>query len=130
MTENVNKTNIYYDGNCKVCDAEIGLYKKADRDTCQFSFVDISSDDFNADDHKLDEESVHREFTIKNADGNVVSGVDAFIAIWEKIPSWRWAAKVAKFAPVHLLMRGGYQVFVVVRPYLPKKDPSKNRSSK
>ena len=114
---------VFYDGDCYVCAHEIGLYQKRDKEK-KIEFADISLDDFDATKEGLDAEEAMRVFHVRLPDGRLVVGVDAFIEIWERIPNFGWLAKIAKRQPIRLLLGLGYQVFIRIRPYLPRKKPT------
>lgn len=115
------KLNIYFDGRCYICAKEIDIYRKRNKDG-NLQFVDISHPDFSASEHGVDPVAVHKEFHVKDEAGNISTGVEAFIDIWEVLPGWEWAAKAASFWPVKGPMKLGYIIFATVRPYLPRRS--------
>lgn len=116
------KSKILYDGNCVVCDIEISHYKRiAPQD---FDMVDISSPAFKAAEFGLTSEAVNRHMHVMSPDGKIHVGVDAFTHIWSRIPRYRFAKKVVELPGLRSLAGVGYEVFVRVRPYLPKKSAS------
>lgn len=120
MTARPGKTKIFFDGNCIVCDLEISHYKRIAPET--FELVDISDPRFEASRFGWKREDVDRELHVVTPEGEPKIGVDAFVHIWERIPKYRWLARLIR-KPVPLLAaRAGYRVFIVIRPYLPKKS--------
>ena len=113
------KTKIFVDGNCIVCDMEISHYKKVAPDL--FDIVDISAPDFDAPKYNLTTEAVNKHMHVLTPSGEVRVGVDAFAHIWDRIERYNFAAKLIRNPIVNPLAKLGYKVFVVVRPYLPKK---------
>ena len=86
---------LYYDGLCPLCSREIAHYrKKAVGDALRF--IDITEPQFNAAEQGLDAQRIHRVMHVKVGD-ELRTGVDAFIAIWGAIPSYRWMAKAAPY---------------------------------
>ena len=111
---------IFYDGACYLCSSEIGHYRKKDT-TVPFEYVDISAPDFEAKSYALKDEDVQLELHIKTEDGEVKTGVEAFLEIWRRIPSYQklaWALDRNWIKPV---LRVGYFGFARIRPYLPKR---------
>ena len=109
---------LYYDGLCPLCSREIAHYrKKAVGETLHF--IDITDPKFDAAEHGLDPKRGHRIMHVKVGDDLRV-GLDAFIAVWDAIPSYRWLAKVARMPGLHALLTLGYHFFAVVRPWLPR----------
>jgi predicted DCC family thiol-disulfide oxidoreductase YuxK len=113
--------HIFYDGGCKVCAWEVGKYLALDTRK-SLGVIDINAPDFRAEPYGLDPVAVRKYFHVLTTDNRVISGVDAFIEIWKALdrPFSRRAARLARFAPVHAVLRAGYSLFVLVRPYLPR----------
>lgn len=115
---------IFYDGSCAVCSAEMESYKRkapADR----LLFVDISAADFNPDLYGKSLKQFMAELHVRDADGQFVTGVDAFIAIWQAFPAgsvWRIMAALAGLPGIHLIGRGGYRLFAQYRHLLPRRQ--------
>lgn len=115
-----NKVKVFYDGACYLCTLEINTYRKKDKHQ-RIHFVDISRTEFNAAKEGLDPREVKRLFHVKDVDGEIVSGVDAFIIIWQNIDSFNFLARLARFKLIKIAMEAGYVIFVKVRPFLPKR---------
>ncbi len=111
---------LYYDGLCPLCSREIDHYKKC-RGAERIEFVDITSGDFDAVKEQLDPKAIHRHMHAKTSDGSVVTGVNAFILVWEQLPAYRWLAKIIRWPPAHWVAEVGYRVFARVRPLLPRR---------
>ena len=110
---------IYYDGLCMLCSREMNHYRRV-RGAENLSFIDITAEGFDAAAHGLDPFAVHKVMHAKTPDGKIVTRVDAFIAIWEALPNYKWLAKVAKNPLVKAGMEVGYTCFAKMRPFLPK----------
>ncbi len=110
------KTKIYYDGACPLCSAEIGFYQRCNGAE-RLSFVDVAeaTADTGMD---LSRDKALARFHIRQSDGTLLSGARAFIAIWETLPRWRWAARLARLPGVPSLLEGLYRLFLPIRPYL------------
>lgn len=115
-----HKLTVYFDGLCHLCSREIEHYKKQ-RGSAGIEFVDITSPQFQAEKEGLDPVRVHKEMHVRKANGTLVVGVDAFIAIWEVLPRFGMAAKLGRQPLANRLLRVGYQIFAKVRPYLPRR---------
>lgn len=118
---NSHTLKIYYDGLCPLCSREIDHYRKQSGSE-MLLFVDITGQDFNPGKEGLDPLLVHRVMHVKTSDGELKTGVDAFIAIWEILPRYQWMARLAKRSLVHAILQGGYAIFAQVRPFLPRKS--------
>lgn len=111
---------VYFDGACHLCSREIEHYRSKDK-TGTLCFVDISHPSFDAPSVGLDRHLVQKFMHIRLPDGTIVTGVDAFVAIWNVLPGYSGLSRVAKLPVVNLLLRGGYHCFAAIRPYLPKR---------
>lgn len=116
-----NKISVYYDGLCHLCSREINHYRKM-KGADQIRFVDITALDFDAAAEGVDPVKVHQHMHVRGADGQLHTGVDAFIQIWETLPNLKTVARFARLGPVHALLRVGYAGFARVRPWLPRKE--------
>ncbi len=117
---NSNKVQVYFDGLCHLCSREIDHYRKQ-RGSEEIQFVDITAPEFDPMKAGLDPVRVHREMHVRKSNGSLKVGVDAFIAIWEILPRYHFAARLGKRALPHVLLTAGYHVFARVRPFLPRK---------
>ena len=111
---------VYYDGACHLCSREIEHYRKRDT-AARLRLVDISAPDFRAAAVGLSQEHVRKVMHVCLPDGKLVTGLDAFIAIWDVLPGLGTLAKLARQPVVNPLLRVGYWAFAAVRPYLPKR---------
>jgi predicted DCC family thiol-disulfide oxidoreductase YuxK len=111
---------LYFDGLCVLCSAEMEHYRRRDRDG-RLALVDIAAPDFDATALGLEPAEVQRVLHGRLGDGTWLTGVDTFVAIWERLPGFRLAARLAKLRLVRPLLDLGYRGFVRVRPYLPRR---------
>ena len=66
---------------------------------------------FSAEREGVDPVRVHKEMHVRRKDGTLAVGVDAFIAIWDALPRYSFAARIGKWKIPHLAMQAGYVVF-------------------
>lgn len=111
---------IYFDGACPLCSREIAHYRKKDT-AGRLRYVDIASPSFDAAAYGLDKDRVKKVMHVRLPDGKMVTGVDAFIAIWSELPGYGALAKLAHLPLVNPLLHVGYHIFAALRPYLPKR---------
>lgn len=107
---------VYFDGSCPLCRDEIELYRRMDKDgTLVFADVADAGTSLPGD---LDRDTAMKRFHVRQADGTTVSGAEAFVSIWETLPGWRRAARVARLPGVVPLLELAYRGFLPMRPYL------------
>lgn len=117
---NASSLAVYFDGLCPLCSREIDYYRKLPG-ASSIRWVDITEDGFDAAAEGLDPEKVHRFFHVKTIQGQVISGVDAFIEIWKAIPSLHSWYTLSRIPGARGVMKVGYSIFARVRPYLPRR---------
>ena len=116
----MNRFQVFFDGGCLVCSSEIEFYRRK-KGAELIEWIDIQSGAFDADAEGVDRNEINRVFHVKDEQGRWITGVDAFIEIWNRIPSLNLLAISAKLPGSRMLMKIGYSVFVKIRPYLPRK---------
>jgi predicted DCC family thiol-disulfide oxidoreductase YuxK len=87
------KTTTYFDGGCPLCSKEIAHYRHLDRDA-RVHWVDITADAAALLEVGLDKETAMRRFHVRTADGVLLSGVPAFVALWRELPWYRQLARL------------------------------------
>jgi predicted DCC family thiol-disulfide oxidoreductase YuxK len=111
---------LYYDGLCPLCSREIAFFRRRAAGDPSVVFIDITDLSFDAGADGLDMGRLHRVMHVKLGE-EVRTGVDAFIAIWQRIPGFGWLARLSRLPGMRLLLRAGYAVFARVRPWLPRR---------
>jgi predicted DCC family thiol-disulfide oxidoreductase YuxK len=111
---------IFYDGLCIACSTEINHYRRLPGSD-NFQFIDITDSTFSAQDHGIDPFLAHKVMHVRDTDGTLYQGVDAFRTIWKHIPRYQWLHRLSGTSPVRSLLEFGYTGFVKIRPYLPRK---------
>jgi len=119
-----SKLTLFYDGACPLCRHEINHYKKKDKSRQLIEFIDIVSPDFSAKEYGLDPQQIHAKMHAKKSTGQIVTGVDSFLAIWELFPEYRWLHQFIGNPLVKPLAKMGYWCFARIRPYLPGRRDS------
>jgi predicted DCC family thiol-disulfide oxidoreductase YuxK len=119
---------VYYDGLCLLCSTEIDHYKKQSGSE-KINFVDITSAHFDAVKENLDPYAVHKILHSRKNSGQLLVKLDAFRAIWEILPKYKWLYRLSEKKVIRKLMDLGYSIFSYLRPFLPKKKNSSCESS-
>ena len=102
---------IFYDGSCKVCSTEIGLYRKISRPG-SLEFVDASDLYFTGDERGIDRDSALYLLQARSSNGKLYSGVEAFTQIWSRTPRLAWLAKIANTRLFRRVLTFGYRLFL------------------
>ena len=115
---------VFYDGNCIVCDLEMGHYKKKAQKG-ELKFVDIHSKEFENYKNLISFSQANEKMHFLK-DGKLSLGVDAFIEIWKLLPQKRFKIliKIISLPLIRPMADIGYIIFAKIRPYLPKKNLS------
>jgi predicted DCC family thiol-disulfide oxidoreductase YuxK len=119
VTDPVNETpplTVLYDGACPLCRREIGVYRGL-RPNTPVCFADVSDTALPLPGGTTREQLMAR-FHVRQADGRLLSGAQAFLALWAALPGWRWLARVGRVPGVAWMMERVYQLFLRVRPAL------------
>ena len=116
-----SKLKLLYDGTCVVCHKEISYYKKYDKNNI-LKLVDISSQEFKAQDYSLTEVEVNKFFHVIDETGNILVGVEAFVKIWRELEGFESWYKVGGSKIARPFLNLGYFFFIHIRPYLPKRQ--------
>jgi predicted DCC family thiol-disulfide oxidoreductase YuxK len=121
MVQVTNKLQVFYDGLCRVCSMEIEHYMRCDHGG-NVVFVDITNPSFDPAKENLQPKNIHRHLHARDSVGNLFIGVDAFIEIWKRLPEYTWASRAASLNIIKALLKIGYEGFVRIRPFLPRKS--------
>lgn len=95
-----DETRILYNDTCPLCRFEIGHYRAtATRDGAPLRFDQLKD----ASSWGLTEDQAARRLHVLR-NGELLSGLEAFRAIWETLPRWRWLARVTGWPVVNPLV--------------------------
>tara|TARA_B100001063_G_scaffold213138_1_gene212561 strand:+ start:1154 stop:1492 length:339 start_codon:yes stop_codon:yes gene_type:complete len=78
---------VYFNNSCKICKAEIDLYKK--EKIQEIDWVDISDNELAEKETFKNKKELLRRLHIKK-DDRVISGAKAFLILWERIPKYKF----------------------------------------
>ena len=110
---------VLYDGACPLCRREISLYRglqplQSDSPVC---FADVNDAACPLPPGTTREQLLAR-FHVRRRDGELLSGAQAFLALWATLPGWRWLALAGRLPGVAWVMERGYRLFLRWRPML------------
>jgi len=107
---------VLYDGACPLCKREIGVYRNLRSDT-PVCFADVSDASVSLPSGTTRQQLLAR-FHVQRESGELLSGAQAFLALWSVMPGWRWLALAGRVPGVAWLLERTYRLFLRVRPRL------------
>ena len=115
----LNALTVLYDGACPLCRREIAVYQglqpiKAGQ-TLKFADVSRADCPLPAGGQRSD---YMARFHVQRADGQVLSGAAAFVALWATLPGWRYLAMAASLPGATPALELVYKLFLRVRPQM------------
>ena len=113
---------VYFNNSCKICKAEIDLYKK--ERIKEIDWVDITNNDLaEKETSKSSKELLRRLHVIE--DEKVIGGAEAFLALWKKMPKYKFLYKFFKLPIIFNIFSFGYEIIAFFL-YLKNKKQLKN----
>lgn len=103
---------VFYDGACPLCRAEIAQYRRM-RGGEAIAWRDAAAGDSPPE---IGREAALARFHVRRADGTLVSGFRAFLAVWRGNPRLAPLARLLDRAPFTWAGEGAYRLFLRVRP--------------
>ena len=110
---------VLYDGACPLCRREIAVYRDLQplQPGSPVCFADVSSEAEPLPAGTTREQLLAR-FHVQGRDGQLLSGAQAFLALWAALPGWRWLALAARLPGAPWLLERMYRLFLRWRPTL------------
>ena len=107
---------VFYDGACPLCRREIAFYQSLDgAETVRW--VDVARAEAMLP-AGLTRAQVLARFHVAIDGSTVVSGARGFIALWQALPRFAWAARLLDIPPLPHLLEVAYRVSLIVRPWM------------
>lgn len=107
---------VLYDGACPLCRREIGLYRQLPS-AAPLCYADVSDPAQPLPDGTTRAQLLAR-FHVRAADGRLLDGAEAFLALWAALPGWRWLARVGRLPGAAWILERVYRRFLRGRPAL------------
>ena len=107
-------TTVFFDGSCPLCRREISVYQNTVSST-PIDWVDVSTKAQGVTAGRSCGELMSR-FHVQTADGTLLSGAAAFVALWLLFPGWRWLGKFGSLPGMTGVLELAYRSFLVIRP--------------
>jgi predicted DCC family thiol-disulfide oxidoreductase YuxK len=113
---------VYFNNSCKICKAEIDLYKK--EQIKEIDWIDITNNDLAEKETDKDSKELLRRLHVKDGK-DVVGGAKAFLVLWRKMPKYKFLYNFFKLPIIFSLFSLGYEV-VAFFLYLKNKKQLKD----
>jgi predicted DCC family thiol-disulfide oxidoreductase YuxK len=105
---------LYYDGGCPVCTREIGFYQRR-RGAERIHWVNLAQSEPGDLGTDLSFEDALARLHARLPDGQLVSGAQAFAALWQALPAFRLAGRIAAMPGIVHGLEWGYRGFLKLR---------------
>tara|TARA_B100001250_G_C19381491_1_gene606412 strand:+ start:254 stop:601 length:348 start_codon:yes stop_codon:yes gene_type:complete len=113
---------VYYNNTCRICKAEIELYKK--EKIKEIDWIDITSNKLaEKETSKSDKELLRRLHVVENE--KVIEGAEAFLILWKKMPKYKFLYNFFKLPIIFNLFSAAYEIIAFFL-YLKNKKQLKN----
>ena len=113
---------VYFNNSCNICRAEINLYKKQNIE--EIEWIDITNNKTAEIETKKNDKTLLRRLHVMN-DGKIVTGAEAFILVWKKIPKYKFLYIFFKLPIIFNLFSLSYEVIAFFLYLKNKKQLSK-----
>jgi len=102
--------SVFFDGKCNLCSKEIDYYQRiAPKNT--FNWVDITKTPGELDKFEIKLSDGLRLMHVADSNGNIFTGVDAFIIMWKQIKYWKFLGLFVSLPIVKQIANLLYQYF-------------------
>ena len=113
---------VYFNNSCKICKAEIDLYKK--EKVNEIDWIDITNNDLAERETSKNDKQLLRRLHVKDGE-KVLQGAEAFLLLWKKIPKYKFLYNFFKLPIIFQLFSFTYEI-VAFFLYLKNKKQLKN----
>ena len=113
---------VYFNNSCKICKAEIDLYKK--ENIKEINWVDITNNPLAKNETSKTDEELLRRLHVKDGE-KVLQGAEAFLIVWKKIPKYKFLYNFFKLPIIFNLFSIIYEI-VAFFLYIKNRKQLKN----
>ncbi len=98
---------VYFNNSCKICKAEIDLYKK--QKINEIDWVDITDNELAEKETSKDSKQLLRRLHIKDGE-KVFGGAEAFLLLWKKMPKYKFLYNFFKLPIIFRIFSVVYEI--------------------
>ncbi len=113
---------VYFNNSCKICRAEIDLYKK--EKIQEINWIDITDNTLATEETSKNSKELLRRLHVKDGE-KVLEGAEAFLALWKKMPKYKFLYNFFKLPIIFSLFSIMYEI-VAFFLYIKNKKQLKN----
>ena len=113
---------VYFNNSCKICKAEIDLYKK--QKIHEIDWIDITDNSLAEKEISRTDKELLRRLHVKDGE-KVLQGAEAFLVVWKKIPKYRFLYNFFKLPIIFSLFSIVYEI-VAFFLYMKNRKQLKN----
>ena len=113
---------VYFNNSCKICKAEIDIYKK--ENIKEINWIDISNNSLAVNEISKTDKELLRRLHVKDGK-KVFQGAEAFLVVWKKIPKYRFLYNFFKLPIIFSLFTVVYEI-VAFFLYIKNKKQLRN----
>jgi predicted DCC family thiol-disulfide oxidoreductase YuxK len=113
---------VYFNNSCKICKAEIDLYKK--EKIQEIDWVDITANELAVKETSKNSKELLRRLHVKEGK-KVLEGAEAFLLLWKKIPKYKFLYNFFRLPIIFSIFSFTYEI-VAFFLYLKNKKQLKN----
>ena len=113
---------VYFNNSCKICKAEIDLYKK--ENIKEINWVDITNNPLAKNETSKTDKELLRRLHVKDGE-KVLQGAEAFLIVWKKIPKYKFLYNFFKLPIIFNLFSIVYEI-VAFFLYIKNRKQLKN----
>ncbi len=113
---------VYFNNSCKICKAEIDLYKK--EKIQEIDWVDITNNDLAEMETARNSKELLRRLHVKEGE-KITQGAKAFLILWKKIPKYKFLYNFFRLPIIFNIFSIGYEIIAFFL-YLKNKKQLKN----
>ena len=113
---------VYFNNSCKICKAEIDLYKK--EKIKEIDWVDITNNELAIEETSKNSKELLRRLHVKEGE-KISQGAEAFLLLWKKIPKYKFLYNFLKLPIIFQMFDFVYEI-VAFFLYMKNKKQLKN----
>ena len=113
---------VYFNNSCKICKAEIDLYKKEKNQ--DIDWVDITDNDFAKKETSKNSKELLRRLHVKDGE-KIIQGAEAFLLLWKKMPKYKFLYNFFRLPIIFNIFSFSYEILAFLL-YLKNKNQLKD----